>query len=224
VNQIVGVARSRRSPKPATRDLLPPRVDADGTHRRLLEAALVTFGERGFNGVSVRDLARATHIHPSSMYVHLASKEALLMELMMVGHHEYADRIGAALDAARPDVVDRLSAFVRAHVGMHVTYPLLARVCNHELHALSPAPRAQVQEIRDECSAQLLGLIDEGVGTGRFSTPDSWLAGAMIGRMGVGVCEWWDPDLGYSPNEVIEAFVDGSLGIVGVAPIRHSRR
>ncbi|MHB8508090.1 MAG: helix-turn-helix domain-containing protein [Candidatus Dormibacteria bacterium] len=66
--------------------LLPARADADGTHRRLLEAALVLFGDRGFHGVSVREIAEATGIRPSSMYAHLASKEQLLLELMLIGH------------------------------------------------------------------------------------------------------------------------------------------
>jgi AcrR family transcriptional regulator len=219
-----GVAKTRPSRSTvAALEVLPPSVEADGTHRRLLEAALVAFSERGFHGVSVRELARATDIHPSSMYAHLASKEALLMELMTLGHEEYADRVRTAVAEAGADVTDRLAAFVRAHVGMHVSYPLLARVSNRELHALSPARRNKVVAIRDECSALLLGLIEEGVESGRFSTPDVFLAGAMIGRMGMGVSEWWSPELGYSAHQVIEAFVDGSLRIVGANGARPAR-
>jgi len=216
MDQSTGVAEPRPSRSAvAALDVLPPGVEADGTHRRLLEAALVAFSERGFHGVSVRELARATDIHPSSMYAHLASKEALLMELMTLGHEEYADRVRAAVADAGADVADRLAAFVRAHVEMHVSYSLLARVCNRELHALSPARQTEIVALRDECSALLLGLIEEGIESGRFSTPDVFLAGAMIGRMGMGVSEWWRPELGYRADQVIEAFVDGSLRIVG---------
>ena len=37
-----------------------------------------------------------------------------------------------------------MKALVTAHVVMHATYPLLARVCNKELHALSPANAERV--------------------------------------------------------------------------------
>lgn len=80
---------------------------------------------------------------------------------------------------------------------------------------MSPARQDKILALRDECSAQLLGLIEEGVESGRFSTPDVFLAGAMIGRMGMGVSEWWRPELGYSADQIVEAFVDGSLRIVG---------
>src|SRR5579864_8578630 len=116
--------------------LLPARSVADGTHRRLLEVALLTFGERGFHGVSVRELAAAAGIQPSSMYAHLASKEALLMELVMLGHEEHRDRLRAARDLSAGDPMERIRALVRTHVGFHAEYPLLARVANRELHAL----------------------------------------------------------------------------------------
>jgi len=202
----------------ATTTLLPPRADADGTRRRLLEAALIAFSERGFHGVSVRELARATDIHPSSMYAHLPSKEAVLMELMVLGHTEYAARVRTAVEEeADTDVTGRLAAFTRAHVGMHVDYSLLARVANRELHALSPERRAEVAEIRDGCVALLLRLIEEGVESGAFSTPDVFLAATMIGRMGMSVSDWWSPELEYPADHVIDVFVDGSLRLVGAA-------
>src|SRR5258708_2963497 len=97
--------------------LLPSRSEADGTHRRLLEVALLTFGERGFHGVSVRELAAAAGIQPSSMYAHLASKEALLMELVMLGHEEHRDRLRAARDTVSGDAIEEIPALVHPHAG-----------------------------------------------------------------------------------------------------------
>src|SRR5215467_1957839 len=42
--------------------LLPPRARANGTLRRLQEAALVRFGEQGYHGVSIRELAEAAGV------------------------------------------------------------------------------------------------------------------------------------------------------------------
>src|SRR5258708_37081758 len=80
--------------------LLPSRSEADGTHRRLLEVALLTFGERGFHGVPVRELAAAAGIQPSSMYAHLASKEALLIDLGILGHQEHRHHVRAVPDSS----------------------------------------------------------------------------------------------------------------------------
>jgi AcrR family transcriptional regulator len=194
--------------------LLPARSEADGTHRRLLEVALLTFGERGFHGVSVRELAEAAGIRPSSMYAHLASKEALLMELVMLGHEEHRDRLRAAYEAAGSGAVERMRALVRAHVGLHVEYPLLARVANRELHALKPARRERVLKVRTESEGLMQSTVEQGVAEGVFSVPDAWLAVAVIGGSGIRVADWWSPDLGYSEEQVEDAYAEFAIRLL----------
>ena len=75
--------------------------------QRLLEAAVVSFAERGYHGVSVRDLASAAGVKAASVYAHFPSKEALLAELVLHGHraHHVAVReaiLGAGSDPQRP--------------------------------------------------------------------------------------------------------------------------
>jgi AcrR family transcriptional regulator len=194
--------------------LLPARSVADGTHRRLLEVALLTFGERGFHGVSVRELAEAAGIRPSSMYAHLSSKEALLLELVTMGHEEHRARLTAA-HATEPDnIVRRMRAMVRAHVRLHAEFPLLARVANRELHALKPASRARVTKIREHAQGLLLQTIEEGMADGVFSVPDAWLALAVIGGSGIRVAEWWDPGMGYSIEDVEEAYAEFAIRLL----------
>src|SRR5579859_1625054 len=118
---------------------LPPRATADGTLRRMLLSALVLFAERGYHAVPVREIARGAGVRASSMYEHRASKEELLLDLMLIGHAENREWLQSAWASAGDDHRARLGAVVRAHVRMHATYPLLARVCNRELASLSPA-------------------------------------------------------------------------------------
>ena len=195
--------------------LLPPRAEVTGTHRRLLEVALLTFGDKGFNGVSVRDLAQGANIHPSSMYAHLASKEALLMELMVLGHDEHLDRVAGAVAAAPAGAVARMRAYVTAHVGLHLDYPLLARVANRELHALGPESAERVLALRHEAEGLMVSIIKEGVAEGLFVAAEPWLAAAMIGGMGIRVSEWWDPLGPYTKDEVRDTYTDGALRILG---------
>jgi AcrR family transcriptional regulator len=195
-------------------DLLPARSVADGTHRRLLEVALQTFGERGFHGVSVREIADAVGIRPSSLYAHLASKEALLMELVAMGHDEHRERLRAAHASEPDDVVRRMRALVKAHVRLHAEYPLLARVANRELHALKPEGQEKVRAVREDAQRLLLGTIEDGVAAGIFSVPDTWLALAVIGGSGIRVSEWWDLGLGFSIEQVEEAYADFAIRLL----------
>jgi AcrR family transcriptional regulator len=177
---------------PESPPLLPPRASADGTHRRLLEEALVRFGERGFHGVSVREIATAAGIRASSVYAHLESKEQLLFELMLIGHEEHHDRLNQALLDAGADPVDQITKLMTAHVEMHAVYPLLARVSNREMAALAPASRERVLAVRHQSERLFQDVVERGMRLDVFGVPDSFLALAAIAAMGLRVAEWWD--------------------------------
>jgi AcrR family transcriptional regulator len=190
----------------STTDLLPPRATADGTHRRLLEEALLLFAERGFHGVSVREITEASGIRASSMYAHLDSKGQLLFQLIVVGYEEHQDLLQQALLEASADPVDQITRVVRAHVQMHVRYPLLARICSRELQALEPDDRVRVMEVRNRSIQLVQDVVDRGIRKGVFHVDDQFLATAAILAMGLRVPEWWDDSLGYDLEQVAEAY------------------
>jgi AcrR family transcriptional regulator len=87
-----------------------PQYDVD----RLLEVAVGVFIERGYDGTSMEDLARATGISKSSIYHHVESKEQLLRlavsraldELSVIMEEKGAVIAGAADEGSR--AIDRL--------------------------------------------------------------------------------------------------------------------
>src|SRR6266566_6236015 len=56
-------------------------AEEDGTRERILRTAERLFAERGFNGVSVRELAAAAQVNIASIGYHFDSKEGLLSEV-----------------------------------------------------------------------------------------------------------------------------------------------
>ncbi|MHB1854519.1 MAG: TetR/AcrR family transcriptional regulator [Acidimicrobiales bacterium] len=195
-------------------ELLPPRAAADGTHRRILEEALVRFGARGFHGVSVREIAQAAGIRASSVYAHLESKEQLLFELMLIGHEEHHARLRQAGLEAGPDPLDQLGRVVEAHVRMHATYPLLCQVANRELAALTPSSADRVISVRRQSEQVFTDVISRGVRLGVCQVPDPWLATAAIGAMGIRVAEWWDQARGFDVEAVVSAYVEFAVRLV----------
>jgi AcrR family transcriptional regulator len=55
----------------------PPKSDAADTKELLLRAALALFAEKGFEGTSVRDIARSVGLSESVLYAHFDSKRAI---------------------------------------------------------------------------------------------------------------------------------------------------
>jgi len=190
----------------STRPLLPARATADGTHRRLLEEALLLFGARGFHGVSVREITDATGIRASSLYAHMESKEQLLFELVIIGHEEHHELLRHALVEASSDPIDQLSRLVRAHVFLHATYPLLARICNRELQALSDESRVRVMDVRNASQQLMADVVERGMRLGVFHVEDLWLASAATLAMGLRIAEWWSDEMGYTVEAVADAY------------------
>lgn len=181
------------------------------------------FSERGYHAVTVREIAKRVGIHVSSIYGHIPSKEMLLYQLQLIGHEEHHDQVTRAVATAGPGVVDRVAAYLRAHVSVHLTYRMLARVSNKELYALTGDRQSRIQAIREDSRQLLVALIEEGSAQGVFLPQDPWLAAVMLGNMGLRVCEWWTPELGYPADQVEDMYVDASLRALGVEPQESGR-
>lgn len=205
--------------------------------RRLLEAAVIAFAERGYHGVSVRDLTAAVGIQAGSMYAHFSSKELVLFELMLLGHHAHQDSVRDAILAAGADPADQLRAATRANVAFQASWPLLTIVCNSELHALAPDHRQHVAGLRHEAGILVAAVIERGKARGAFDCPDTWLALSAIAGMGVRVAWWyrppalaqsesplagyprtastWLPEGDYTVDAIADAYAEFALRIVG---------
>ncbi len=78
-----------------------PAAETAEKHTRILDQASALYRQRGFSGVSVGEIMRATGLTHGPFYNHFASKEALMAETV----EHASERSLADLDAAcdRPD-------------------------------------------------------------------------------------------------------------------------
>jgi AcrR family transcriptional regulator len=84
----------------------------------ILAAAEELFATKGFNAVSVRDIAQAAGANPGSVTYHFTTKDGLLLEIYRRHcgpmNHRRAELLAAARRVRDPQ--DRLEAIVRAYV------------------------------------------------------------------------------------------------------------
>lgn len=194
--------------------LLPPREGWSDAKRRLLEAAIVLFGEHGVHGVSVRDLMGALGQQPGALYGHVQSKQHLLLELVLLGHEEHQRRIQQALLEAGSDPVEQVRAVTRAHVLAHLTYPALSRVTTREARALEPEHRAELSRRVAGSEQVLLDVIERGLRLGAFHVDAPDLAVAAIGAMGVRAAERWSDDGSHSPEDVADTYAEYAVKLL----------
>lgn len=198
----------------AFQSVLPPRAASNGTLRRLHEEAARRFAAEGYHAVTVRELADAVGIRVASLYSHVDSKEQLLRELMLLGYEEHRDALRRALLDAVSEPAAQLAALMGSHVRVNATYPVLARVCNTEVEALSPAARRQVLAVRDDSIRMFTDVITRGVELGAFHCPDPSLAAVALGGMGVRIPYWFTDGSPYTVEQVVERYVEFALKLV----------
>lgn len=185
------------------------------TRSRIRAAALSLIASRGYEAVSMRDIAERVGVRPSAIYNHFDGKQAILTDLM-TGHMERT--LGALFREvpAGDDPVDRLAAFVRFHVGYHLDEPQAVFVAYMELRSLSPEGRAAVGEMRDRYEHVLQGILREGSARGAFRVADPRLEARALIAMMTGVTVWFSDDGSLSRAEVVERYVDIVLRSAGV--------
>ena len=72
-----------------------------GTKQRILEAALDLFSDRGYEAVSVEQLAAKVGIKAPSLYKHYPSKQSILDSLIETISAQYERQSGCAARTAR---------------------------------------------------------------------------------------------------------------------------
>ncbi|MBS4099860.1 TetR/AcrR family transcriptional regulator [Tsukamurella paurometabola] len=137
------------------------------TRRRLQEVALELFAARGFDHVTVTDVARAAHVSPATVFNYFPTKEDLVLQ----GMAEYGERLVGALRDRAPgtSVLEAFRAHLREPRGvLAVDDPRavegLVRV--RAIIAASPALRARELLLADAAAADLAALLAEEQGDG----------------------------------------------------------
>ncbi len=207
----------RRSPGATA--VLPGSAGPPGTRRRILEAALARFAERGYHATSIRDIAAGALVKSASLYSHFPTKEAILAGLVLLGHEELHERLVTALIEGGPDPRDQLSSMVRAHVTAHTEYPLLAVVTGRELANLSADGAAPALALRRRCEAMLAQVVDRGAAQGLFHPCHADATRAAIGTMGSAVASWYPEFRDLIPPEVLaESYATLALRMLDARP------
>lgn len=202
----------RRSERHRTNGL---PYDADS----LTDVALGVFRERGFDATSIVDIAKAAGLTKSSLYHHVAGKEALLER----GLERALDALFAVLDeptARSGRAVDRLAYVLRRAIEVELS--LLAEVTvllrargNTITERRALARRREFDHLVAAlvCEAQCEGNVRDDI--------DSVLLTRLVFGMLNGLTDWYRPSGHVSPVSLADAVI--SLLFEGLRPAASQR-
>jgi len=153
--------------------------------RKILNSAFKLFSERGFDGVSIRDIAADAGLTNPALYRHYPSKEALGLAL-------YRKSYDAVLEAVESRVkpsmsgLEKLNAYIEACVDLHRVKPSPLIFLDELQNSFWPKVSAEYGE--RTLSAFIPRWIREGQMAGEIRTD---VDAAMLSTVPVGVLSQW---------------------------------
>jgi TetR/AcrR family transcriptional regulator, cholesterol catabolism regulator len=204
--------------------MMPPVQQRKSRRGEILQCFTEMVAERGYDEVSIRDVAEALTISKGTILHHFGSKEALLEQV----HNEYMRRRlaeAAAFLAEYEDPVDQLQLFVyQLMLSQQDDRAATVAFSREIVRSAEEEVMAEVREMRDRYSALVIETIRRGVQSGAFKQVDPQLTALQV----FGMCNWswtWFAPAGRWPasriaDEFCRTLIGGLAGEGGPPELR----
>jgi AcrR family transcriptional regulator len=179
------------------------------TRLKLFGALSRLMGERGFDAITLADIAQAAGVGRTAVYNHFADKESMLVGFIMHETSQYVAALEAEI-AGVDDPTDQLRAYVRAQCVLKRDYHLAP---GPDLRSvLSRSTQQRVREHVVMVEAMLRRILAAGIESGEFPEQD---LGTTVSLVNACLSSRALPEEGPARDRAIESTVLFVLRAVG---------
>ena len=179
--------------------------DGARTEEAIPQAAIELIAARGFEAMTLRELAEKVGLQAGSIYRYFPSKAQLLVALLLEHLNFLLEqwRLERPADAGP---TGQLRAFIDFHIRSHTLRRREVFVANMELRSLSAPDRRRVVALRARYEDLLTGILRDGIRRGAFRLPDARVATFAILAMLTGVGSWYKDGGRLGKRELIDVY------------------
>ncbi len=133
-----------------------------GTREKILKAAREAFAEKGFDGVSVDEIAKRAGVKKALIYYYFPSKEALFEEVWNRVIDELEDHLFKEVENENV-YMRKIKKFLRSYIDFVTSKKVLSRVIEMERESVMKDERwKSLKERYDSFLSKVANLIAEG--------------------------------------------------------------
>lgn len=206
--------------------LAPTRVERKRSRRieEILTAAAELLGDRGYDSVSLDDVADRLDVTKGLLYHYFASKDELVTAAIETLGREWTTRmenLAGTLDG--PPAV-RLRALLTAQAHMVVSdHPAAIRL--FMLQRDWPEPqRGRIKELRRRHNAVFAAIMDDGIRAGDFIVTDPDITLQCI-HSAINQAPLWTRQMPMAEvDKTLGVLIDTLMKLVGEAPVKRARQ
>jgi AcrR family transcriptional regulator len=195
-------ARGRRGLRRKTPEHRTPRKD------EILEEAARLFAERGYEAVSLLEIAQAVGLSKTTLYHYFASKDEILGTLIATTISQLNEFIAAEIPAEGSPAV-KLTAFMEAQAEFFERHIPQFKVLLSQIGNLTdPVARDAAVAWRERYSNNIRRIVEEGVGSGAFaSVHPSAVVRTVLGSI-YWLARWYQPGGSRSARQIAREYAD----------------
>jgi len=168
---------------------------------QIIQKALEIMKERGFSGLTMRDLAKSLGMEAASLYNHIASKDDLL-ERVCFGIATQLEEGILEVNDVYFNAVERLESAVRSHVNVLTQNLDASFVFVHEWRYLSTEAKSAFIKRRNQYEKEFRKIIQLGIYEGAFEEVDPKFAVITLLSALNSLVDWYNKDGDLSPEDV----------------------
>ena len=128
---------------------------------------MTLFGERGYRGTTMRDIASAAGFLPGSLYAHIESKEELLLEIVELAFERFL-RLADELEGSTDPPEKRLRHAIEQHIVAVAESRERTLVVLHQWRFLSGENYERIVGMRRRYERLFIETVRDGVERGAF--------------------------------------------------------
>jgi AcrR family transcriptional regulator len=159
----VAVGPVGRTVSPASKGKAPRTARGEKTLRKILDAALLEFGQRGFHDSSIVGITRRAKVALGTFYTYFDSKEALFAALVRDMSHQVRDHVAPDIEGAT-DEIDRERRALASYLRFVFDHKEVYRIID-EAEFVDPAGFRTHYET---AAARIATRLEEAVGKGEM--------------------------------------------------------
>jgi AcrR family transcriptional regulator len=204
----------------------PPREEnpicetRNETHARLVDTASALFAAGGYATTSIRTIAQAMGVEPSSLYYYVPSKDALCYEIIHAAHEHMLTEVERAVDGVQ-NAQERMLRLIVAHVEALLEHQNWFAVANEQINFLDTEKRAEIVQLRDRYEARVRDALKAAQSAGVLRGDiDARLLGFALLGMITHIYPWYRPGIDLAPRELALLLADFFLHGVRQRPMR----
>lgn len=133
----------------------------------IITTASQLFKEKGYNAVSMRDIAQTMGIKASSLYNHISGKQEILSTLILKVAREFTTGMKQVVEQDL-SAVEKIEKVISFHIDITVTYSDALAALNNDWMHLAEEELQQFITMRDDYEENVRKIIKKGIDKGEI--------------------------------------------------------